>query len=322
MNGLSTAPLKSVFVSSLLVASTALTGGLPVFAATNQAIVVDGAPTETACSQLGFAPPGEREDDGGGGAFRRALGVVTPTAKVAPGIGTIAPAPLAAGPATMSDEAFVDTELYPDATPNPIKRVAEQPVSTFSIDVDTASYSNVRRFLNDGALPPRDAVRVEELINYFDYGYGVPQSPDTPFNITATLAPSPWAPGREIVHIGLQGYDIARVDQPPLNLVFLVDVSGSMDGPDRLGLAQKALNVLIDQLRPEDRVALAVYAGAAGAVLASDTRQREAEAPLCGERPPCGRVDRGRRGARARLWHGRAGVREERGQPRHSPHRR
>lgn len=161
----------------------------------------------------------------------------------------------------------VDTERYPDATSNPIKQVADEPVSTFSIDVDTASYANVRRFLNDGQLPPRDAVRVEELINYFDYGYELPASPDTPFAIHATLAPSPWAPGKEIIHIGLQGYDIAPDKQPPLNLVFLMDVSGSMDEPNKLPLVQKALNVLIDQLRPEDRVSIAVYAGAAGAVL-------------------------------------------------------
>lgn len=161
----------------------------------------------------------------------------------------------------------VDTERYPDATSNPIKQVADEPVSTFSIDVDTASYANVRRFLNDGYLPPRDAVRVEELINYFDYGYELPASLDTPFAVHATLAPSPWAPGKEIVHIGLQGYDIAPDKQPPLNLVFLMDVSGSMDDPDKLPLVQKALNVLIDQLRPEDKVSIAVYAGAAGAVL-------------------------------------------------------
>jgi len=170
----------------------------------------------------------------------------------------------------MEDGMFdqpVDTERYPDVGSNPIKQVADDPVSTFSIDVDTASYANVRRFLNDGHLPPRDAVRVEELINYFDYGYALPTSPDTPFAIHAALAPSPWAPGKEIIHIGLQGYDIAPDKQPPLNLVFLMDVSGSMDEPTKLPLVQKALNVLIDQLRPEDKVSIAVYAGAAGAVL-------------------------------------------------------
>jgi Ca-activated chloride channel family protein len=177
---------------------------------------------------------------------------------------------LTVGPLTRQaapGEAFVDTERYPDAIPNPIKRVNEAPVSTLSINVDTASYSNVRRFLRDGVLPPRDSVRVEELVNYFDYAYPRPDSANHPFSATVSVAPSPWAAGREIVHIGLQGYDIDHDRQPPLNLVFLVDVSGSMDGEDRIVLAQKSLNILIDQLRPEDRVSLAVYAGAAGAVL-------------------------------------------------------
>jgi Ca-activated chloride channel family protein len=161
----------------------------------------------------------------------------------------------------------IETEKYPHATQNPIKQVAEAPVSTFSIDVDTASYANVRRFLAAGSLPPRDAVRVEELLNYFDYGYEKPASPATPFQPTVSVMPSPWAQGKEIVHIGLQGYDVASDKQPPLNLTFLIDVSGSMDDPDKLPLAQKALNILVDQLRPEDRVSLAVYAGAAGAII-------------------------------------------------------
>ena len=161
----------------------------------------------------------------------------------------------------------VETERYENATINPVKRVAEQPVSTFSIDVDTAAYANVRRFLNEGRSPPRDAVLVEELINYFDYDYPLPASRSEPFRPFVAVAPSPWNDGKRIVHVGLQGYDIPRGEQPPLNLVFLVDVSGSMRGPDRLQLAQQSLNVLIDQLRPEDRVAMVVYAGRAGAVL-------------------------------------------------------
>jgi Ca-activated chloride channel family protein len=162
----------------------------------------------------------------------------------------------------------MDTERYPGAGANPVKRVADEPVSTFSIDVDTAAYANTRRFLNDGVAPPRDAVRVEELINYFDYGYARPASAQTPFRATVAVAPSPWSSQRQILHIGLQGYAAPRADAPPLNLVFLVDTSGSMMGPDRLPLAQKALNVLIDQLRPQDRVAMVAYAGSAGAVLA------------------------------------------------------
>ncbi|USQ97586.1 VWA domain-containing protein [Caulobacter sp. RL271] len=173
-----------------------------------------------------------------------------------------APAIISAAPRVPTD-----TERYPGAAANPVKRVAEEPVSTFSIDVDTAAYANTRRFLNDGAAPPRDAIRVEELINYFDYGYARPASAQTPFRATVAVAPSPWSKERQILHIGLQGYATPRADAPPLNLVFLVDTSGSMMGPDRLPLAQKALNVLIDQLRPQDRVAMVAYAGSAGAVL-------------------------------------------------------
>jgi Ca-activated chloride channel family protein len=160
-----------------------------------------------------------------------------------------------------------DTEKYPGAAANPVKRVTEEPVSTFSIDVDTAAYANVRRFLNEGAAPPRDAVRVEELVNYFDYGYARPTAKEPPFKPTVAVVPSPWSKDRQLLHIGVQGYAAPRAGQPPLNLVFLIDTSGSMSGPDRLPLAQKALNVLIDQLRPQDRVAMVAYAGSAGAVL-------------------------------------------------------
>ncbi|WP_421730747.1 vWA domain-containing protein [Brevundimonas sp.] len=163
-----------------------------------------------------------------------------------------------------------DTERYPDATPNPVKRTADEPVSTFSIDVDTAAYANVRRFIDDGSAPPRDAVRVEELINYFDYGYDRPTDPNEPFAITTVVAASPWAAaaGRQIVHIGLQGYELPANAQRPLNLTFLVDVSGSMGSEDKLGLAQKSMNLIIDRLRPQDTVAVTYYAEGAGTTLA------------------------------------------------------
>ena len=178
-------------------------------------------------------------------------------------------------PSPYAFDQLRDTEKYPNATLNPIKRVLDAPVSTFSTDVDTASYANVRRFLNDGHLPPRDSVRVEELLNYFDYGYAAPTSRTEPFKATIALTQSPWAPGREIIHIGLKGYETPKAELPPLNLVFLMDTSGSMMSADRLPLAQKALNVLIDQLRPQDRVSLVAYAGSAGAVLGpTDGRQK------------------------------------------------
>ena len=161
-----------------------------------------------------------------------------------------------------------DTERYPDATPNPVKRVADEPVSTFSIDVDTASYSNVRRFIDEGRLPPADAVRVEEMINFFDYGYERPRSASEPFAITTAVAPSPWAEGRQIVHVALQGYELSEAQRRPLNLTFLVDVSGSMGSPDKLDLAQKSMNLIIDRLRPQDTVAVTYYAEGAGTRLA------------------------------------------------------
>ena len=157
-----------------------------------------------------------------------------------------------------------DTERYLDATPNPVKRVSDEPVSTFSIDVDTAAYSNVRRFIGEGRTPPRDAVRVEEMVNYFDYGYARPVSASEPFAITTAVAASPWSPGRQIVHVGLQGYELPAAQRKPLNLTFMVDVSGSMSSPDKLGLAQQSMNLIIDKLRPEDRVAVTYYAGSVG----------------------------------------------------------
>ncbi|MDP2124011.1 MAG: VWA domain-containing protein [Parvibaculum sp.] len=159
------------------------------------------------------------------------------------------------------------TEEYPDAPQNGVKLVAQEPVSTFSIDVDTASYANTRRFLKDGHLPPRAAVRIEELVNYFDYGYARPASAETPFRATTALVASPWSKERQILHIGLQGYDLPRGEQPPLNLVFLVDTSGSMASEDRLPLAKKSLNLLVDQLDKDDHVSIVAYAGSAGEVL-------------------------------------------------------
>jgi Ca-activated chloride channel family protein len=166
-----------------------------------------------------------------------------------------------------ADASGADTERYDDTPPNPVRIVAQEPVSTFSIDVDTAAYANVRRFLNEGRLPPQDAVRIEELINYFDYGYAGPNSRETPFSTTFSVTPSPWAEGRQLVHIGLQGYDVPQSERPPLNLVFLIDTSGSMDSRDKLPLAIESFRMLTEQLDARDHVSIVVYAGSAGAVL-------------------------------------------------------
>jgi len=158
-------------------------------------------------------------------------------------------------------------ENYGHFDDNPVKRVAEAPVSTFGIDVDTGAYSNVRRFLNQGSLPVQDAVRVEELINYFSYDYPLPQDRTRPFSVTTEIAPTPWNQNTHLLRVGLKGYDIAAEKLPPANLVFLVDVSGSMFSPDKLPLLKSGLKLLVQQLRAHDRVSLVVYAGNTGVVL-------------------------------------------------------
>ena len=161
----------------------------------------------------------------------------------------------------------VDTEKYAHTEDNPVHRTSEQPVSTFSIDVDTGSYSNVRRMLVDGTRPPTDAVRAEEFINYFDYGHAAPESRATPFRVTTELAPAPWNGKRQLLMIGIKGYDVPKAEIPPANLVFLIDTSGSMESPDKLPLVKDSLRQLVKHLRPQDRVSMVVYAGSAGLVL-------------------------------------------------------
>ncbi len=159
-----------------------------------------------------------------------------------------------------------DREGYAAIVENNFKRPTDTPLSTFSIDVDAASYANVRRFLDGGALPVKDAVRIEELINYFTYDYPDPDGAH-PFAVVTEVSACPWAPDHRLVHIGLQGERIDTEDLPPSNLVFLLDVSGSMDSPDKLPLLKQGFRLLADNLRAQDRVGIVVYAGAAGVVL-------------------------------------------------------
>ena len=167
-----------------------------------------------------------------------------------------------------------DTEAYDHLDENPFRRVSVDPRSTFSIDVDTASYANVRRFLNDGTLPPAGAVRIEELINYFRFDYPQP-SGDAPFSITTELSPSPWNPQHRLALIGLQGRAPEAREPAPRNLVFLIDVSGSMMDHDKLPLVRTALRMLADMLTERDRVAMVVYAGSSGLVLPSTPGDRK-----------------------------------------------
>jgi Ca-activated chloride channel family protein len=150
---------------------------------------------------------------------------------------------------------------------NPLKLVANEPVSTFSIDVDTASYAFVRRMIDQGTLPPADAVRVEEMINYFPYDYSRPDSAEVPFRTSVAVYPTPWNPQTKLVHIGIKGYDIVPAERPRSNLVFLVDVSGSMASTDKLPLLKNAFRLLVDQLGADDTVSIVTYAGQAGTAL-------------------------------------------------------
>jgi Ca-activated chloride channel homolog len=159
-----------------------------------------------------------------------------------------------------------DREGYNRIYDNSYQRASNNPLSTFGIDVDTASYSNVRRFINSGVMPPKDAVRLEELINYFTYDYPQPKG-DRPFSINTEVANAPWNTQHKLVHIGLQGKSFSTKDLPPNNLVFLIDVSGSMNSPDKLPLVKASLKYLVSELRAKDSVTIVVYAGAAGLVL-------------------------------------------------------
>lgn len=161
----------------------------------------------------------------------------------------------------------INRENYENFESNPVRLVSEHPVSTFSIDVDTGSYANVRRLLNAGQLPPQDAVRVEELINYFSYQYPVPDKSNTPFTINTELAQTPWNPETLLFRIGLKGFEVAAAERPAASLVFLIDVSGSMQSPDKLPLLKNAFRLLARQLDERDTISMVVYAGATGIVL-------------------------------------------------------
>ncbi len=167
-----------------------------------------------------------------------------------------------------------NTESYDRIYENTFLKVLDKPLSTFSIDVDAASYSNIRRFLKSNTLPPKDAVRLEEMINYFTYTYKQPQGSD-PFSITTEMGRCPWNSKHHLVHVGLQGKKVAVDSLPPSNLVFLIDVSGSMNSPDKLQLLKMALIMLVKNLRKEDSIAITVYAGAAGLVLPSTSGEKQ-----------------------------------------------
>ena len=170
------------------------------------------------------------------------------------------------GDITKAEDKPINTEDYDNIVENKFLEAIQNPLSTFSIDVDEAAYSNIRRYINNGSIPPAGAVRIEEMINYFDYSYPQPKD-DDPFTVNTELSECPWSPQHRLVHIGLQGKEIPVQHLPNANIVFLIDVSGSMDEPNKLPLVKSSMKLLADQLRPDDKVAIVVYAGRAGLVL-------------------------------------------------------
>ncbi|TCN29058.1 vWA domain-containing protein [Sinorhizobium americanum] len=181
------------------------------------------------------------------------------------GRAALMPAPAVSGdilpPPTENRERFGNSDA------NPVKSVATEPVSTFSVDVDTASYAFVRRSLMAGEMPNHDAVRVEEMINYFPYDWPRPTTAAEPFKATVTVTPTPWNAATRLMHVAIKGYEVVQQEAPKANLVFLIDVSGSMDEPDKLPLLKNAFRLLVDRLRPDDTVSIVTYAGNAGTVL-------------------------------------------------------
>ena len=173
-----------------------------------------------------------------------------------------------------------DRERYAGEAVSPIRMVAAEPVSTFSVDVDTGAYANTRRMLTLGQRPPSAAVRTEELINYFRYDYALPRDRSKPFSVTLDAAASPWNDQARLIRVGLRGYDLPRSERPAANLVFLVDVSGSMNAPDKLPLVKQALSGLAREMSPRDKVSIVVYAGSTGVVLEPTSNPSEVRAAL------------------------------------------
>jgi Ca-activated chloride channel homolog len=203
---------------------------------------------------------------GGGVALgqSRSLGIGSGQGRLGGSHAVVAPRAL------LSRDAEMNTESYAHVTENAFLSVADQPLSTFSIDVDTASYSNARRFLNDGTLPPKDSIRVEEWLNYFGYGYPEPVAKE-PFSVTSEVSACPWNPAHRLVRLGLKTQQISQAETPARNLVFLVDVSGSMMPENRLPLLKRGLGLLADNLRTKDTISIVVYAGSSGLALPATT---------------------------------------------------
>ncbi len=209
----------------------------------------------------------------GGSAANRAAAPMA-AKSMAEGTMAVAPAMAPMPPMGMVADAYAPVmdqlegrDQFSQVEQNSVKQVKAEPVSTFSIDVDTASYSFVRQSLDQGVLPQKDAVRVEEMVNYFDYDYPAPKNAEEPFKANVTVKPSPWNEGKKLMTIGIKGYDAQKTAQPDSNLVFLIDTSGSMNEPKKLPLLKQSFSMLLDTLKPTDKISIVTYAGSAGTVL-------------------------------------------------------
>jgi Ca-activated chloride channel homolog len=218
------------------------------------------------------AADSERAEVGVMMRLRSGLDVAREAAPKKASLGPIIEEQIATEPRSIEEK----RDAFPEAKSNSVVAVAAQPVSTFSVDVDTSGYSSLRRQLNQGALPSPDAVRIEEMINYFPYAYAGPEKSSEAFRANVTVTPAPWNRNTKLLHVGIKGYDVPPAEQRPSNLVLLLDVSGSMDEPDKLPLVKASFRMLIKKLKPSDTVSIVTYAGNAGVVL-EPTRVSEAE---------------------------------------------
>jgi len=244
----------------------------------------------TACTQSRAPTAADRVSDGGKSSTMEAVAdqPVRHAAQDSPRPGVAQKQRKSAAPADLAfirpapASVGIDRENYAPVESQGIQLASQAPVSTFSIDVDTGSYANVRRMLQEGRLPPRDAVRVEELVNYFGYQDPGPAERTLPFRLTTELAVTPWNRETRLLRIALKAWEMPRAELPPSNLVFLIDVSGSMNSPDKLPLLKRSLKLLAGRMRAEDKITLVVYAGAAGVVLEpiAGNRQATIEAAL------------------------------------------
>jgi len=256
----------------------------------DNAVIEKDKKNEAAVNSISSADIGRLPDASTAESLQRIPGTATNRAVTPPAKGTQAPGTVLSYAAKEAIAANIsepiptpyyrqdiNTEKYQHISDNPVHLTSEQPVSTFSIDVDTGSYANVRRYLNGGILPPQDAVRVEEMINYFDYHYTPPSDRGVPFKVSTEVAPAPWNSNALLLKVGIKGYEIDASERPASNLVFLIDVSGSMFEPNKLPLLKKAFGLMVDQLSARDRVSIVVYAGNAGVVLDSTPGDQKAK---------------------------------------------